>query len=136
MSQGAVGPYQLQAAIAAVHDEAACAEDTDWPQVLTLYGLLRRMSDNPMVTLNHAIATAMVHGPAAGLHLLEPLDHDALLAGHYRLDAVRAHLHEMAGHREAAVACYRAAAEKTMSVPEQNYLRVKAARLNEDGAAG
>ena len=80
-----------------MHDEAARAEDTDWPQILALYGLLERMSDNPMVTLNHAIAAAMVHGPAAGLALLEPLDTDARLGGHYRLDAVRAHLLEMAG---------------------------------------
>lgn len=130
LSHGSVGSYQLQAAIAAVHDEAARTEDTDWPQILTLYGLLKRMSDNPMVALNHAIATAMVHGPLAGLKLLETLDHDALLAGHYRLDAVRAHLHEMQGDREAAVAHYLAAAERTTSIPEQNYLRNKAARLN------
>jgi RNA polymerase sigma factor (sigma-70 family) len=136
LSRGSVGPYQLQAAIAAVHDEAACAADTDWPQILALYGLLKRMSDNPMVTLSHAVAAAMVEGPTAGLDLLKPLDHDALLAGHYRLDAVRAHLHEMAGNRDAALALYRAAAEKTTSIPEQNYLRTKAARLNEESAAG
>ena len=82
-----------------MHDEAARAEDTDWPQILALYGLLKRMSDNPMVALNHAIAAAMVHGPAAGLELLDALDADARLAGHYRLDAVRAHLLEMAGDR-------------------------------------
>ena len=97
LSKGAVGAYQLQAAIAAVHDEAARAEDTDWPQILALYGLLKRMSDNPMVTLNHAIAAAMVHGPPAGLELLRALDADERMAGHYRLDAVRAHLLEMAG---------------------------------------
>jgi len=111
LARGSIGSYQLQAAIAAVHDEAACAEDTDWPQILTLYGLLKRMSDNPMVTLNHAVATAMVHGPAAGLQLLEALDSDPLIAGHYRLHAVRAHLHEMAGEREAAIRHYLAAAE-------------------------
>ena len=99
LSSGAIGAYQLQAAIAAVHDEAARAEDTDWPQILALYGLLERMSDNPMVALNHAIAAAMVHGPAAGLELLTALDSDARLSGHYRLDAVRAHLLEMAGDR-------------------------------------
>ena len=104
---GSVGVYQLQAAIAAVHDEAPRAEDTDWPQILALYGLLKRMADNPMVTLNHAIAAAMVNGPSAGLKLLEALDEDPRLAGHYRLDAVRAHLHEMAGDREAAIAHYR-----------------------------
>ena len=110
LSKGSVGAYQLQAAIAAVHDEAARAEDTDWPQILALYGLLMRMSDNPMVTLNHAIATAMVHGPAAGLELLEALDADERLAGHHRLDAVRAHLLERAGDREAAIAHFRKAA--------------------------
>src|SRR5262249_54927525 len=96
LARGAVGPYQLQAAIAAVHDEAPRAADTDWPQVLALYGLLKRMTDNPMVALNHAIAAAMVHGPTTGLELLKPLDSDEHLAGHYRLDAVRAHLFEMA----------------------------------------
>ncbi len=110
LSRGSVGAYQLQAAIAAVHDEAARAEDTDWPQILALYGLLKRMSDNPMVTLNHAIAAAMVNGPQAGLTLLEALDADERIAGHYRLDAVRAHLLEMAGNREAAIAHYQAAA--------------------------
>ena len=122
-------PYQLQAAIAAVHDEAARAEDTDWPQILALYGVLKRMSDNPMVTLNHAIAAAMVHGPRAGLALLATLDADARLAGHHRLDAVRAHLLERAGDRDAAIAHYRAAAERTTSLPERNYLITQAARL-------
>ncbi len=130
LSRGSVGVYQLQAAIAAVHDEAPRAEDTDWPQILALYGLLKRMADNPMVTLNHAIAAAMVHGPSAGLKLLEALDKDPRLAGHYRLDAVRAHLHEMAGNREAAIAHYQAAAGRTASVPERNYLMTKAARLS------
>ena len=121
----------MQAAIAAVHDEAARAEDTDWPQILALYDLLKRMSDNPMVTLNHAIAAAMVHGPAAGLELLEALDEDARLHGHHRLDAVRAHLLEMAGDRQAAMAHYRAAAGRTTSLPERNYLMTQAARLRE-----
>jgi RNA polymerase sigma factor (sigma-70 family) len=129
LSKGSVGAYQLQAAIAAVHDEAPRAEDTDWPQILALYGLLKRMSGNPMVTLNHAIAAAMVHGAATGLELLEPLDADERLAGHYRLDAVRAHLLEMAGDREAAITRYRAAAARTTSIPERNYLTTKAARL-------
>jgi RNA polymerase sigma factor (sigma-70 family) len=129
LSRGSAGPYQLQAAVAAVHDEAARAEDSDWPQVLALYGLLRRMSDNPMVALNHAIAAAMVHGPAVGLELLRPLDADARIAGHYRLDAVRAHLHERAGDPGRALAHYRAAAERTASLPERNYLLTKAARL-------
>ncbi|HEY0480622.1 MAG TPA: DUF6596 domain-containing protein [Kofleriaceae bacterium] len=129
LSRGAVGAYQLQAAIAAVHDEAARVEDTDWAQILALYGLLERMTDNPMVSLNRAIAAAMVHGPAAGLALLAELDGDARLAGHHRLDAVRGHLHELAGDRDAAIAHYRAAADRTTSVPEQNYLRMRAARL-------
>jgi predicted RNA polymerase sigma factor len=87
------------------------------------------MSDNPMVALNHAIAAAMVHGPAAGLELLKALDTDARMSGHYRLDAVRAHLFEMAGDHERALAHYRAAAERTSSIPERNYLNTKAARL-------
>lgn len=131
LSRGSIGSYQLQAAIAAVHDEAERAGDTDWPQILALYGLLKRMSDNPMVRLNHAIAAAMVHGPAAGLDLLKPLDADIRLAGHYRLDAVRGHLYEMAGDRRAALAHYRAAAARTASLPEQRYLLTRAARLVE-----
>jgi predicted RNA polymerase sigma factor len=126
---GAIGYYQLQAAIAAVHDEAARAEDTDWPQIFALYGLLERMSDNPMVTLNRAIAAAMVHGPAVGLERLKVLDSDVRMSGHYRLDAVRAHLLEMSGDREGALAHYRAAADRTTSIPERNYLINKAARL-------
>jgi RNA polymerase sigma factor (sigma-70 family) len=129
LSKGAIGPYQLQAAIAAVHDEAARAEDTDWPQILALYGLLKRMSDNPMVALNHAIAASMVHGPRAGLELLNVLDGDSRIAGHYRLDAVRGHFYEMAGEHEAAITHYRAAAGRTASMPERNYLTTKAARL-------
>ncbi len=131
LSKGSVGAYQLQAAIAAVHDEAARAEDTDWPQILVLYGLLQRMSDNPMVALNHAVAAAMVHGPPAGLDLLKALDQDGRLAGHHRLDAVRAHLLEMAGQPEAAIVHYRLAAARTSSLPERNYLLTQAARLGE-----
>jgi RNA polymerase sigma factor (sigma-70 family) len=130
LSRDSVGAYQLQAAVAALHDEAARTEDTDWPQILALYGLLKRMSDNPMVTLNHAIAAAMVHGPSAGLELLKALDADERLAGHYRLDAVRGHLLEMAGNHEAAVVHYQAAADKTTSLPERNYLSMQAARLS------
>ncbi|HET7458464.1 MAG TPA: sigma-70 family RNA polymerase sigma factor [Gemmatimonadaceae bacterium] len=127
---GPAGPYTLQAAIAALHDEAASVDDTDWPQILALYDVLERMSDNPMVSLSRAIAAAMVHGPAAGLELLRALDDDARIAGHYRLDAVRAHLLERAGDRESAVAHYRAAAERTASTPERDYLASKAARLD------
>ena len=126
-----VGVYQLQAAIAAVHDEAARAEDTDWPQILALYDLLKRMSDNPMVMLNHAIATAMVHGPSVGLELLNALDADGRLTGHHRLDAVRAHLLELAGDHQAAIANYCIAAGRTASLPERNYLVTQAARLKE-----
>jgi RNA polymerase sigma factor (sigma-70 family) len=129
LPRGSIGAYQLQAAIAALHDEAARAEDTDWPQILALYGLLKRMSDNPMVTLNHAIAAAMVHGPRAGLALLETLDADTRMAGHHRLDAVRGHLFEMAGDHDAAIAHYRAAADRTTSIPERHYLTTQAARL-------
>jgi RNA polymerase sigma factor (sigma-70 family) len=131
LSKGSIGAYQLQAAIAAVHDEAARAEDTDWPQILALYGLLRRISDNPMVMLNHAIATAMVHGPSAGLTLLQALDTDGRLAGHHRLDAVRAHLSEMAGDHQAAMVHYRTAARRTTSLPERNYLLTQAAKFAE-----
>jgi RNA polymerase sigma factor (sigma-70 family) len=131
LHKGSVGSYTLQAAIAAVHDEAARTEDTDWPQILALYELLRRMSDNPMVLLNHAVAAAMVHGPAAGLDLLNTLDKDDRLAGHHRLDAVRAHLLELTGDSTAAIAHYRAAARKTASIPERNYLLTQAARLAE-----
>jgi RNA polymerase sigma factor (sigma-70 family) len=131
LAKGAIGPYQLQAAVAAVHDEAARAEDTDWPQILALYELLQRMSDNPMVMLNRAIAAAMVHGPSKGLELLKTLDSDPRLAGHHRLDAVRAHLLEMAGDRESAAKHYRTAAARTTSVPERNYLLTQAARLGE-----
>src|SRR5260370_3288173 len=131
LPKGSVGSYQLQAAVAAVHDEAATAEDTDWPQILALYDLLKRMTDNPMVILNHAIAIAMVHGPSAGLELLHALDADGRLSGHHRLDAVRAHLLEMAGEAQAAILHYRIAAGRTTSLPERNYLMTQAARLRE-----
>jgi RNA polymerase sigma factor (sigma-70 family) len=131
LAKGSIGAYQLQAAIAAVHDEAPRAEDTDWPQILALYDLLKRMSPNPLVILNHAVAAAMVNGPSAGLDLLRTLDSEGRLSGHHRLDAVRAHLYEMAGDREAAIAHYRAAANGTTSLPERNYLLTQAARLKE-----
>ncbi len=131
LGKGSVGPYQLQAAVAAVHDEALRTEDTDWPQILALYDLLKRMSANPMVSLNHAIAAAMVDGPSKGLELLTTLDADSRIAGHYRLDAVRAHLLEMAGDHPAAITHYRMAAGRTTSIPERNYLMTQAARLVE-----
>ena len=133
LARGAIGAYQLQAAIAALHDEAADADDTDWPQILALYGLLERLADNPMVRLNRAIAVAMVHGPAAGLTLLAELGQDERLAGHHRLDAVRGHLHEMSGDRDAAVACYQTAAARTASLPERDYLLTQAGKLRDPG---
>jgi RNA polymerase sigma factor (sigma-70 family) len=129
LPRGPVGPYQVQAAINAVHDEAKTADDTDWPQLLALYGVLRGMTDNPMVALNHAVAFAMVHGPVAALDLLTTLAADKRIANHHRLHAVRAHLLEMAGHHAAAAEEYRAAAGRTASVPEQRYLTLRAARL-------
>jgi len=131
LGKGSVGPYQLQAAVAAVHNDALRTEDTDWPQILALYDLLKRMSANPMVSLNHAIAAAMVHGPSKGLELLTTLDADSRIAGHYRLNAVRAHLLEMAGDHPAAITHYRMAAARTTSIPERNYLMTQAARLVE-----
>ena len=129
LPQGSIGPYQLQAAIAAVHDESPSAEETDWSEILALYGVLKRITDNPMVRLNHAIAASMVDGPETGLELLTALDDDARIAGHYRLDAVRAHLLEKAGDRDRALVHYRAAAERTTNIPERNYLLTKVARL-------
>ena len=131
-----LGPYQLQAAIAAVHDEAPTSDDTDWGQVVALYELLERVAPNPMVTLNHAVAVAMARGPQEGLEMLAPLDYDGRLAGHHRLAAVRAHLLEMAGDRDAALDAYRAAARGTTSVPEQRYLAARAARLSNGGTTG
>jgi RNA polymerase sigma factor (sigma-70 family) len=133
LSRSALGPYQLQAAIAAVHAEAARAEDTDWPQILALYELLERISPNPMVRLNRSVAVAMVRGPQAALDLLRTLDDDENIAEHHRLHAVRAHLLEMAGDHAAARHSYQAAARRTTSLPEQRYLETRAARLI-DGA--
>jgi RNA polymerase sigma factor (sigma-70 family) len=133
LARAPLGPYQLQAAIAAVHGEAASAEDTDWPQILALYELLERVAPNPMVTLNHAVTVAMVRGPRAGLEMLATLDEDGRLAGHHRLDAVRAHLLEMAGDHAAARGSYQLAARRTTSLPEQRYLEARAARLAADG---
>jgi RNA polymerase sigma factor (sigma-70 family) len=129
LGQGAVGAYQIQAAIAAIHDEAESADATDWPQILALYTLLKQMADNPMVELSYAVAVAMVHGPEQGLCLLDTLAGDVRLAGHYRLDAVRAHLFERARDDQSALAHYRKAAAATASIPERNYLIERAARL-------
>jgi RNA polymerase sigma factor (sigma-70 family) len=130
LPRGPTGPYQLQAAIAAVHDEAPRAEATDWPQIEALYEVLLRVRDNPVVRLNHAVAVAMVHGPRAGLELLDKLETDARIAGDHRLPAARAHLLETAGDRAAARAEYLVAAGRTMSLPQQRYLHARAARLS------
>jgi RNA polymerase sigma factor (sigma-70 family) len=135
-ARGSVGPYQLQAAIAALHDEAARAEETDWPQIFALYGVLERISDNPMVILNRAIALAMVKGPRAGLERLGALDGDARLSAHHRLAAVRAHLLERAGEHAAAVEQYRLAASRTTSEPEQRYLLQRASALEASASDG
>ncbi|WP_329111189.1 sigma-70 family RNA polymerase sigma factor [Micromonospora sp. NBC_01699] len=129
LPRGPVGPYQIQAAIAALHDEAPSAEKTDWPQIRALYQVLERHSANPVVSLNLAVATAMVYGPTAGLEALAALDADPRMAGHHRLYAARAHLYEMAGNLPAAIDNYRAAAGRTTSRPEQHYLTLRAARL-------
>jgi RNA polymerase sigma factor (sigma-70 family) len=131
LPNGPVGPYQVQAAINAVHDEATTAEDTDWPQLLALYGVLRGMMDNPMVALNHAVAFAMVHGPEAALDLLKTVAADKRIANHHRLHAVRAHLLEMSGNHKAAAEAYRAAASRTASTPEQRYLTLRAAQARQ-----
>ncbi|NES26448.1 sigma-70 family RNA polymerase sigma factor [Micromonospora terminaliae] len=132
LTWSAPGPYQVQAAIAAVHAEAATAADTDWRQIVALYRVLARLAPNPMVTLNQAAAVAMVDGPRAGLALLAPLDADERTANHHRLAAVRAHLLELAGDRDEARAAYLAAARATTSLPERHYLEVRAARLATD----
>jgi predicted RNA polymerase sigma factor len=129
LAHGPLGPYQLQAAIAAVHAEAPRAQDTDWRQILGLYQLLERVSPNPMVTLNHAVAAAMVDGPEAGLAMLSDLEADERIAEHHRLEAVRGHLLEMAGDPAGARAAYQLAAHRTTSVPERRYLEERAARL-------
>ena len=134
LPQGPTGPYQLQAAIAAVHDEAPSAEATDWPQIVALYGLLRRLSDNPVVALNHAVAVAMARGPRAGLRLLGALEADERVADDHRLHAVRAHLLELAGDRAGARDAYLAAARRTTNLPQQRYLHDRAARLPSAGA--
>jgi predicted RNA polymerase sigma factor len=131
LSSAPLGPYQLQAAIAAVHDEAADADATDWPQILALYDLLERVAPSPVVTLNRAVAVAMVKGPDAGLDVVAALAGDERIADHHRLAAVRAHLHQLAGHRALALADYRRAAQLTTSLPERRYLERQASRLQD-----
>ena len=132
MSAGPSGPYQLQAAIAALHDEAATADETDWPQIAALYGVLTEMTGNPMTALNHAVAVAMARGPAPALAMVEDLARDRRLAGHHRLYSVRAHLLEMSGDRGGALTAYREAARRTRSSQEQRYLTAKASAMAQD----
>ena len=129
LGKAPIGPYQLQAAIAAVHDEAPSAGETDWPQILALYEVLEQVSPGPVVTLNRAVALAMVNGPRAGLALLGTLDSDDRMAHTHRLEAVRGHLLELAGDPVAAREAYQRAARMTASVPEQRYLALRATRL-------
>ena len=126
LSNGPLGPSQLQVAIAAVHDEAPSAEATDWAQLLALYTLLERVAPNPMVSLYRAVALAMVRGPSA---VLDSLSTDERIAGFHHLVFVRAHLLEMAGDRDAARSGYREAARRTTSEPERRHLLTRAARL-------
>ncbi len=130
LQRGQVGEYQAQAAIAAVHDQAARYDDTNWSEIVALYGLLERMTGNPMVTLNRAVATAMADGPSAGLALLDGLDEQ--LGDHHRLHSVRAHLLELDGDTQTAIVEFRAAAARTANLREQHYLTTKAARLATD----
>src|SRR4051794_9633373 len=132
LAHARVGPFQIQAAIAAVHAEATEAENTDWAQILALYDLLASSSPNPMVLLNRAVAAAMVHGPRTGLDMLAELDGDRRMSNHHRLHAVRAHLLEQAGERAAAQAAFAEAARRATSIPEQRYLQAQTVRLTAD----
>jgi len=132
LSKGAPGPYQIQAAIAAIHDEAPGAEATDWPQIVALYELLMRIADNPVVALNHAVAVAMARGAQAGLALLDALQADERIAEDHRLPAVRAHLLEMVGQRGAARDAYATAARRATNLAQQRYLHARAARLTDN----
>jgi RNA polymerase sigma factor (sigma-70 family) len=132
LPKGPIGPYQLQAAIAALHDEAPSAEATDWPQIVALYEVLMRIADNPVVALNHAVSVAMASGPQAGLELLQRLGADDRIAEDPRLHAVRAHLLELAGNRAEAVDAYVAASRRTTNLAQQRYLHAQAARLTKD----
>jgi predicted RNA polymerase sigma factor len=129
LPSGPVGPYQLQAAIAAVHDEAPSAEETDWAQIVALYEVLLQLSDNPMVALNHVVAVAMARGPDEGLKLLAAIEDDERISTDHRLSAVRAHLLEMSGDAVGARAAYEEAASRTTSLPQQRYLHTRASRL-------
>jgi len=129
LPRGPVGPYQLQAAIAAVHDEAPSAAETDWAQIVALYEVLLQLVDNPMVTLNQVVAVAMARGADDGLKLLATIQDDERIASDHRLSAVRAHLLEMSGDAAGARAAYEEAAGRTTSLPQQRYLYERASRL-------
>ena len=129
LTTAAIGPFQLQAAIAAVHCEAPSAKQTDWPQILALYTLLERIAPNPVFALNRVVAVAMTNGPQAGLAALAAIENDKRLAGHHRVDVVRAHMLELAGDRTGSAAAYRAAARLTTSLPERRYLEGRAAGM-------
>jgi len=128
LSRNPLGPFQLQAAIAAVHAEAPQPADTDWPQILTLYDLLCLIEPSPMTTLARIVAIAMTHGAEAGLRQLEQATTDPVLAAHHRTYAVHAHLLDMSGAHDAARAAYHEAARRTLSVPERRYLLSKTHR--------
>ena len=130
LAQGSTGPYQLQAAVAAVYDEAETMDDTDWPQILGLYDLLELAAPSPFTTLNRAVAAGLVHGPRAGLDLLDTLQQDKRMAKHHRLFAARAHLLELAGELAEAAKAYAQAARLSASTPERRYLATQAKRLN------
>jgi predicted RNA polymerase sigma factor len=132
---GIAGPYLLQAAIAAVHDEAGSTDATDWQQILILYKLLEHEQGNPIVTLNRAVVEAMVHGPRAGLTVLDEIQHHAALRRSHRLFAVRAHLNERAGDPTAAFEDYSTAARLTLNTAEQRYLHVRAARVRRNAVS-
>jgi RNA polymerase sigma factor (sigma-70 family) len=136
LSRGTAGPYQLQAAIAAIHDEAPSEHETDWPQIKALYALLLQMSDNPMVALNHVVAVAMADGPAVGLQRLDSLADDKHLAEDHRRYAVRAHLLEMTGDKDAAREAYRGAARRATNLAQQRYLNRQAAKLDDTDQGG
>ena len=135
LPRGEVGPYQLQATIAAVHDEAKTMAGTDWPQILGLYDLLERTAPNPFTALNRAVAVAMVHGPEAGLEVIATLAADKRMTQHHRLLAARAHMHELAGDTDTAAVDYLDAARRATSLPERRYLALQAARLTRDEGA-
>jgi predicted RNA polymerase sigma factor len=135
LPQGPTGPYQIQAAIAAVHDEAETADATDWAQIAALYGVLLRLDDNPIVALNHAVAVSMVAGPRAGLTLLQRIHDDSRIATNHRFHAVRGHLLDQSGETTDALAAYEAAAQHATNTQQQRYLQQQIARLRQSASS-